>query len=135
MTYLYSALTGGFYLPDSNNPSIPNDVVEITDEYHAELFNKQSEGYSIVPDKNGYPINSTEHPKPTAEQNKNIASNKLFETDWTTIPDVSDPSKSNPYLVNSAEFIAYRNQVRQYAINPIDGDINWPAKPQSVWSS
>jgi len=70
---------------------------------------------------------------PTAEENKATASQKLYETDWTTIPDVIDPTKSNPYLTNSAEFIAYRNQIRQVAVNPVAGNINWPATPNAIW--
>lgn len=72
---------------------------------------------------------------PTAEQNKAIAAQKLQDTDWTTIPDVGDPTKSNPYLSNVQEFVVYRNAVRQYAINPVAGDINWPTVPQEVWTT
>ena len=72
---------------------------------------------------------------PTAEQNKTTAVNKLQATDWTTIPDVSDPTKSNPYLSNVQDFVTYRNAVRQYAINPVAGDINWPTLPQEVWTT
>jgi hypothetical protein len=70
---------------------------------------------------------------PTAEQNKATAVSKLQATDWTTIPDVADPAKSNPYLSNAQEFITYRNAVRQYAVYPVAGDTNWPAVPQEVW--
>ena len=72
---------------------------------------------------------------PTAEQNQQTASSKLYGTDWTTIPDVADPTKSNPYLNNVQDFLAYRNAVRQYAINPVAGDINWPTKPQAIWTT
>jgi|694.fasta_scaffold106532_5 hypothetical protein len=71
---------------------------------------------------------------PTVEENKATASQKLYETDWTTIPDVSDSTKSNPYLTNVSEFLTYRNTVRQYAINPIAGNIDWPTIPTSVWA-
>jgi hypothetical protein len=72
---------------------------------------------------------------PTAEQNKKTASGLLSQTDWTTIPDVADPAKSNPYLVNVNEFLIYRNEVRQYAVNPVAGEINWPTVPTSVWQT
>jgi hypothetical protein len=72
---------------------------------------------------------------PTAEQNKATAVDKLQATDWTTIPDVSDPAKSNPYLSNAQDFITYRNVVRQYAVYPVAGDINWPVEPQTVWAT
>lgn len=73
-------------------------------------------------------------PPPTAEENKQIASGLLYETDWATIPDVADSTKSDPYLINQTDFLAYRNEVRQYAINPVAGTINWPAKPVAQWS-
>lgn len=72
---------------------------------------------------------------PTATENKITAVSLLQATDWTTIPDVADPTESNPYLANQAEFINYRNAVRQYAIYPVAGDINWPAVPQEVWQT
>lgn len=73
-------------------------------------------------------------PPPTAEQNKQSASNKLYKTDWTTIPDVADPTRSNPYLSNAQDFVVYRNAVRQYAVYPVAGNINWPTEPQAVWT-
>lgn len=72
-------------------------------------------------------------PPPTAEDNKNIAVGLLQGTDWTTIPDVADPTKSNPYLANVDDFVTYRNAVRQYAIYPVAGEIDWPTPPQEVW--
>ena len=72
---------------------------------------------------------------PTAEDNKQTAIGLLQNTDWTTIPDVSDPTKSNPYLSNVNDFVTYRNTVRQYALNPVAGDITWPTLPQEVWTT
>jgi len=72
---------------------------------------------------------------PTAEQNKATATTKLQATDWATIPDVADPVKSNPYLSNVQDFVTYRNAVRQYAVYPVAGNINWPAVPQEVWTT
>ena len=72
---------------------------------------------------------------PTADQNKALAASKLYQTDWTTISDVSDPSKSNPYLMNVADFTAYRNQIRQIAINPVAGNIDWVVEPTPKWSN
>lgn len=73
-------------------------------------------------------------PVPTANDNKLMASQLLAETDWTTIPDVSDPAVSNPYLTNKAAFSAYRGAVRAIAINPTAGNLTWPVKPSAVWS-
>jgi hypothetical protein len=65
-----------------------------------------------------------------ADQAKTI----LTSTDWTSISDVGDPAKSNPYLVNQAEFIAYRSTVRNYAVNPVEFP-DWPTQPTEQWSS
>ena len=70
---------------------------------------------------------------PTADENKNTASSLLSATDWTTIADVGNPALSNPYLSNQAEFITYRNAVRQYAVYPVAGDITWPTVPVENW--
>ena len=69
----------------------------------------------------------------TAEMNKSYASNLLQQTDWTTIPDVADPSKSNPYLGNVNEFLVYRNKIRAIAINPVPGMLVWDPVPAPVW--
>jgi hypothetical protein len=73
-------------------------------------------------------------PPATAIENKNMASSLLYQTDWTTIADVADSALSNPYLTNQAEFFAYRSQLRAIAVNPVAGNLNWPTKPQAVWS-
>ena len=70
---------------------------------------------------------------PTEDENKQTASSLLSATDWTTIADVGNPAMSNPYLSNQAEFIAYRNSVRQYAVYPVAGDITWPTVPVENW--
>ena len=70
---------------------------------------------------------------PTADQNKQTATNLLQATDWTATVDISNPQYSNPYLANQDAFFSYRSQVRQYAVNPVAGFIQWPTKPTEVW--
>lgn len=62
---------------------------------------------------------------------KQQASALLYETDWTTIPDVADPANT-PYLTNQAEFIAWRSQVRALAVNPVVDPV-FPPKPTEIW--
>jgi hypothetical protein len=62
------------------------------------------------------------------------ASAILTATDWTSIADVGNPDMANPYLVNQAEFIAYRSTVRGYAVNPVVDPV-WPTEPTEQWSS
>lgn len=70
---------------------------------------------------------------PTAEDNKATAVSLLQATDWTQIPSVSDPSLSNPYLSNKLAFDQYRNDVRQYAVYPVGGNVTWPVAPTENW--
>lgn len=70
---------------------------------------------------------------PTASDNKTTAVSLLQATDWTQIPSVSDPALSNPYLANKLAFDQYRNDVRQYAVYPVAGDVVWPTAPTENW--
>ena len=106
------------------NEPIPNEEITELPSWANCCMTKWTEANTPVPPT-----------PPTAEQNKITAVNKLQATDWTTIPDVGDPTKSNPYLSNVQDFVTYRNAVRQYAINPVAGTINWPVLPQEVWTT
>ena len=64
---------------------------------------------------------------------KKQAQEILYETDWTTIPDIALP-ENNPRLLNQQEFIAYRSTIRNYAVNPVDTP-TWPTQPTEQWSS
>jgi hypothetical protein len=65
---------------------------------------------------------------------KDQAKSILQATDWTSIDDVGDSTKANPYLVNQAEFIAYRSTVRNYAVNPVTNP-TFPSAPTEQWSA
>lgn len=74
-------------------------------------------------------------PVPTAQQNKQTAISKLQATDWAATVDIANPQYSNPYLTNQDAFLAYRSQVREYAVNPVAGNINWATEPTAIWAS
>lgn len=133
MAIYYASSTGGFYTPYIN-PIIPDDVVEIAEEYYQELLAGQSNGKCITANAEGYPVlTDPVIVPPTAEENKATASALLSATDWTTIADVADPINS-PYLANQGEFISYRNLVRQISVYPTAGDLAWPLKPTEIWA-
>jgi hypothetical protein len=106
------------------NEPIPNEEITELPSWANCCMAKWTEANTPVPPQ-----------PPTAEQNKQTAVEKLQATDWATIPDVADPAKSNPYLSNAQDFVTYRNAVRQYAVYPVAGDINWPVEPQEVWTA
>lgn len=67
-------------------------------------------------------------------QNKQQAESLLQATDWTATIDISDPEYSNPYLINQAEFLTYRSQIRSIAVNPPTTPAEFPNKPVEQWS-
>jgi len=69
-----------------------------------------------------------------SQRNKTQAQQVLSVTDWTAIPDVADPLKSNPYLTNQADFVAYRSTIRNIAVNPTWNAV-FPTAPTEQWSS
>jgi len=71
---------------------------------------------------------------PNADENKYTAMGILASTDWVNQPDVTNPD-INPHLLNHAEFITYRSQIRAIAINPTVGNLDWPVEPVTQWSS
>jgi hypothetical protein len=68
------------------------------------------------------------------QDNKKKASELLYLSDWTTIPDVSNPAVSNPYLTNPTDFVAYRNTLRAIAVNP-PTVVTFPAEPDAIWAT
>jgi hypothetical protein len=107
--------------------STDHEWVDCPDDIIAEQFNYVNGQF--------VPYVAPAPPAPTAEENKQTAVVLLQSTDWTAIPNVSDPTKSNPYLSNVQRFIDYRNAVRQYAVNPVAGNIDWPPKPNEKWTT
>lgn len=103
----------------------PNEPITSLDAYQQVISEWQTADYNAK--------HPPAPPAPTAEQNKNRASDLLSETDWTQIPSVSDPAQSNPYLANAEAFATYRSAVREIAVNPVAGNIDWPTKPTAVW--
>lgn len=75
---------------------------------------------------NGEFVSVVEPKTNTAEENKKLAEHRLIASDFSVLPDVN--------LVNKAEWETYRAALRNIAINPQAGNIDWPAKPQSIWS-
>ena len=91
-------------------------------------------GWTYVDDKFIGPITPSPTPEELIDLCKSTATGILSQTDWAAIPDVADPLKSNPYLENQAEFVAYRSTIRNYAVNPVVDPV-WPTQPTEQWSN
>ena len=99
---------------------------------------------SVAPYRNGDTVYTVQVAQMNAEQLAQYqaslaaqigaqAQSLLSATDWTTIPSVADPAQSNPYLTNQAEFIAWRSQIRQLAVNPVVDPV-FPPQPTPIWA-
>lgn len=134
-----------------NLPSIPSDVVALqfnttTNSGHIE-FNSTAPNEDITSlpswavecfaawDEADYLKKNPPAPTPEQllEKCKFEALDCLKATDWAELSSVIDPT-TTPHLLNAADFISYRNIVRQYAINPVVNPV-WPVRPNAVWSS
>lgn len=67
-----------------------------------------------------------------ADKNKSNATMLLNESDWASNQDVGN-SNNVTYLANADEYITYRGLLRNIAINPTEGDLDWPIKPIPQW--
>ena len=121
------------YMPvlETPQPSY-NQITQVVQQTTPVLTDGQWYQVWVVVDLDAEQIAYNEQQK--AEQNKTQATTILSQTDWTAIPDVADPLKSNPYLMNQADFVAYRSTVRAIAVNPTF-DAVFPEAPTEQWSS
>jgi hypothetical protein len=135
----------GYINLDLSSCGIPTNVRALQWQETAgwiEFWDQQNENITALPSWTdcclaAWTVANTPVPPspPTAEENKQTAISLLQQTDWTQLPSVGDPALSNPYLANKNAFDIYRNSVRQYAINPVAGDITWPTLPQEGWTT
>lgn len=68
----YSPTTKGFYPESRRYPNPPSDLLDVADEYHAELMAAQRTGKVIVPDANGFP-RAVDAPVPSAAELRAVA--------------------------------------------------------------
>jgi len=125
MTYFYSPTTKGFYTDDIHD-SMPDDVIELADDYYQHLIDDQSTGNVIVMGTNGQPITQKPvQPALTVEQARNMRNNILSQSDWTQLPDV-------PNTINKTAWATYRQSIRNILVTyPDPTKIVWPIAPGS----
>jgi hypothetical protein len=123
MIYLFQAIQALY----ANAVNIIGNDIDTIEAFDAE-------GMSIVLDKVAITAKNDElTAQAILNDCKKKASALLYETDWTTIPDITN-TENDPYLTNQADFIAYRNEVRKLAVNPVPNPI-FPPTPTAQWSA
>ena len=103
-----------YELDGSQDHLIPEHFIEITEE-EADVLRENSHIIS-------------------SETNKELATLLLEKTDWVENPSVIDVNNS-PHLLNKNDFDVYRQQLRIIAINPHDGNMDFPIRPIAQWSN
>lgn len=106
---------------------ITQGIRELTPEKTAGQWFQVWEVYSLTPSE------VAANQGIARQQNKDQATQLLQATDWTATVDINNPQYSNPYLGNQPEFLSYRSQVRQIAVNPPITVTSWPSKPSELW--
>lgn len=109
-----------------------NGWVEFTDgAANQEITQLPDWAQSCVEEWEALDYASKNPPPPTPEQLiaqcKEEAKRRLQDTDYSELSDVK------AILVNSADFSAYRSQIRSLYLNPVTSPV-WPAEPNAQWS-
>jgi hypothetical protein len=118
----FSPSTVGFYIKGIHK-TIPDDVVEITNEKHAELLAAQSEGKTII-FKDGEPQAEFVDPNVTWEDVRFRRDNLIAKSDWTQFPDVQMDQELKQ------AWITYRQALRDITESfATPGEVVWPTTP------
>ncbi|NKI74759.1 phage tail protein [Dickeya sp. CFBP 2040] len=121
----YSKSSNGFYSNEIHGVNIPDDAIEISDDYYHELLNQQTHGNIIVFDESiKKPIAVTPSPlseTQLAEAARRQRDNLLTASDWTQVADVP---------VDQQAWRIYREALRKIPEQtgfPVN--IEWPLLP------
>ena len=118
----YSKTTGGFYDSEIHGSSMPEDVVEISKEAHAELLAAQASGKAIVGDKDGLPQSVDRVASLSWDDIRSKRDALLAGSDWSQLPDAP---------VDVAAWAAYRKALRDLpSTYPDAASVVWPTKPE-----
>ncbi|WJM87280.1 tail fiber assembly protein [Dickeya chrysanthemi] len=122
----YSKSTSGFYSDEINGVNIPDDAIEISDDYYQYLLDQQVRGNVIIFDESTKkPIAVTPVPlsdTQLAEDARRQRDNLLTASDWTQVSDAP---------VDQQAWRTYREilrQVPEQAGFPLN--IAWPSQPK-----
>ena len=124
MSKFASKLTRGFFVTEVHGDNMPTDAVEISDEFHAELIEGQSQG-KIIDWSGDVPVLVDVAP-PSNEELATMARSKrdvlLTSCDWTQVSDAP---------VDQAAWRMYRKALRDVPDQVgFPDNIEWPVAPQ-----
>lgn len=132
--YYYSLSLNGFYLSGVSSV-IPDDAIELSDEYYHALFAGQDAGKLITVNDDGMPI-LVDQPAPTKEQFIARAESKktaLMAEATVKIAPLEDIIEFDTPTVEEVNMLTALKKYR-ISLNRIDTskapDIDWPSTPE-----
>ena len=116
----FSPTTNGFYDQAIHGENIPADAVEITSERHIELLAAQSQGASIQPDADGYPV-AVFPPPPALDQVKATAAAAIDQAAGETRQKyiTTSPGQEATYAEKARQCEAYKAAGYPATLDPI----------------
>lgn len=134
MTWKFSASTNGFYPAEflEDYASLPTDLVDVSDEEYAALFEGQSNGKRITAGSDGRPIQAEPLPPTTAE----LASKRdaLLAEAALRIAPLQDASDLGTSTAAETALLTAWKQYR-VAVNRVDltkPPVTWPSHPATT---
>lgn len=123
MTKYFSPSTQWFYNTEFNYPTLPEDIVEISDEDHARLLNAINDYKEVYLDENNQ-LALRDRPVTISWDSIRTKRNRLLvESDYTQMPD---------WPGNKTAWAAYRQLLRDIPQTYSTPDeVVWPAKPEN----
>lgn len=116
----YSPTTKSFYSLEINGAKMPNDVVEISEEHHAELLAGDAAGMIIITDDAGKPA-LADPPPPTAEALAAIEriwrDEQLQATEWIVSRQRDELDMQRPTTLTTDQFaqlLQFRQRLRDW---------------------
>lgn len=116
--FLYSGRTGGFYHPHIHGTDLPDDVVKVSADEHAALYEALANGKMMRTDENGRPV-AVDPPPPSPEDNARTRDNLLRDSAHRIAEDEPDREA----------WLAYRKQLREVKLD--GAKVKWPKPPSA----
>jgi DMSO/TMAO reductase YedYZ molybdopterin-dependent catalytic subunit len=128
MDFFYSPSQNGFYNTLIHESGMPEDAVAISEQVHSELLAAQSDGKTIRPAANGFPVaialdSSSEDSAETVRAKRDAL---LRESDWVSIRALERN------IAVPDEWVAYRQALRDLPMQRgFPQSVDWPTPPDS----
>ena len=121
MSYSYSPSTKGFYTSEIQYPTLPDDIIELSDEEYRNIYDTLSKGRKEIKVKDNKLTLVDSVIVLTWDNIRSKRNRLLKESDYTQMPDY--PGDKNAWA-------AYRQALRDITLFNDPNEVRWPTKPK-----